>query len=59
MGVRMPNYEYVCNDCKKTFSKVLHLAEHDADKTTCPHCGSNRVEQSWSVFSAVTSKKSA
>jgi putative FmdB family regulatory protein len=55
----MPNYEYVCNACTKTFSKVLHLAEHDTEKTTCPYCGSNQVEQRWSAFSAVTSRKSA
>jgi putative FmdB family regulatory protein len=55
----MPNYEFVCNACKRAFSKVLHIAEHDREKTTCPHCGSQDVEQSWSVFSAVTSKKSA
>jgi putative FmdB family regulatory protein len=55
----MPNYEFVCNACKKTFAKVLHLAEHDTEKTACPYCGSQEVEQSWSVFSAVTSKKSA
>jgi putative FmdB family regulatory protein len=57
--VCMPNYEVVCSACKKTFSKILTIAEHDAGKTACPHCGSQEVEQSWSAFSAVTSKKSA
>jgi putative FmdB family regulatory protein len=55
----MPNYEFVCNACKRTFSKVLHIVEHDTQKVACPHCGSQEVEQSWSVFSARTSKKSA
>jgi putative FmdB family regulatory protein len=55
----MPNYEFFCNACKKTFSKILTIAEHDAEKTSCPHCGSQEVEQRWSAFSAVTSKKSA
>ena len=55
----MPNYEFFCNACKKTFSKVLTIAEHDAEKPSCPHCGSQEVEQRWSAFSAVTSKKSA
>ena len=58
-GGRMPYYEFVCNACKKTFSKTLHIAEHDAEKTACPHCGSHEVEQRWSAFSAITSKKSA
>jgi putative FmdB family regulatory protein len=52
----MPHYEFCCNACKKTFSKILTITQHDAEKTACPHCG---VEQCWSTFSAVTSKKSA
>jgi putative FmdB family regulatory protein len=55
----MPHYEFVCNACKKTFLKTLTIAEHDAEKTACPHCGSQEVEQRWSAFSAITSKKSA
>ena len=55
----MPNYEFFCNACKKTFSKILTIAEHDTEKISCPHCGSQEVEQSWSAFSAVTSRKSA
>lgn len=57
--VCMPHYEFVCNACKKTFEKILTMSEHDAEKTACPHCGSHEVEQRWSAFSAVTSKKSA
>src|SRR5258707_10622264 len=57
--VGMPHYEFVCNACKKTFLKTLTIAEHDAEKTACPHCGSHEVEQRWSAFSAITSKKSA
>jgi putative FmdB family regulatory protein len=55
----MPHYEFFCNACKKTFSKILTIAEHDAEKTVCPNCGSQEVEQSWSAFSALTSTKSA
>ena len=54
----MPHYEFFCNACRNTFSKFLSLPEHEAEKAVCPHCGSRDVEQSWSVFSAVTSKKS-
>ena len=58
----MPHYEFFCNACKKTFLKILTMAEHAAQKTACPHCGSHEVEQRWSAFSAfsaITSKKSA
>jgi putative FmdB family regulatory protein len=57
--VCMPNYEFVCKACNRNFSKILHIAEHDKEKTSCPYCGSDEVQQSWSIFSAVTSKKSA
>jgi putative FmdB family regulatory protein len=55
----MPHYEYCCKACKKTFTKDLTMAQHDTEEITCPHCGSRNVEQCWSTFSAVTSKKSA
>jgi len=55
----MPQYEYYCDSCKKTFSKVLTLTEHTEDKIVCPSCGGSKVEQQYSAFFAVTSKKSA
>jgi putative FmdB family regulatory protein len=55
----MPHYEFFCHACKKTFSKILTVAEHEKEKIVCPHCNSNNVEQGWSAFSAITSKKSA
>ena len=57
--VRMPQYEFFCNGCKKPFSRVLTIAEHGKEKIACPHCGSKNVEQRWSAFSAITSKKGA
>ena len=36
----MPHYEFFCHACKKTFSSILTIAEHDKEKVTCPHCGS-------------------
>jgi putative FmdB family regulatory protein len=55
----MPTYEFFCKGCKKTFAKVLTIARLDKETIACPHCGSKNVEQHWSAFSAVTSKKSA
>jgi len=54
----MPVYDYICNDCHKTFEQVLTLSEHDKNGITCPHCGSKNVEQEVAEFFAVTSKKS-
>jgi putative FmdB family regulatory protein len=56
--VSMPVYDYVCNDCRKSFETVLTLNEHDHQEVRCPHCGSENVEQEAAAFFAVTSKKS-
>src|SRR5438094_10593393 len=53
----MPHYDFFCHACQKTFSKILTIAEHGKEKIKCPHCGSNKVEQRWAEFYAVTSKK--
>ena len=55
----MPTYDYLCKDCNETFAKTLTLAAHDKDPITCPKCSSKNVEQEFSMFYAVTSKKSA
>ena len=54
----MPVYDYVCNDCKKTFETDLTLSDHDNHNAVCPHCGSKNVEQEVAAFYVVTSKKS-
>jgi putative FmdB family regulatory protein len=55
----MPHYEFFCHACKKTFTKILALVEYEEGRVACPHCGGRRVEQHWSAFSVITSKKSA
>jgi len=55
--VAMPVYDYVCNDCHKSFELVLTLKEHDTD-IKCPKCGSRNVEQEATAFYAVTGRKS-
>ena len=55
----MPVYGYLCNDCHKSFERVLTLHEHDQSEVRCPNCGSKKIEQEAAAFYAVTSKKSA
>ena len=55
----MPVYEYVCQECKKTFERILTLHQHDSEEMRCPECGSKKIEQEAAAFYAVTSKKSA
>jgi putative FmdB family regulatory protein len=57
--VNMPHYEFFCQDCKKLFDKILSLVDYEEGDVRCPYCGGKRVEQRWSAFSAITSKKSA
>jgi len=52
----MPHYEFICHACKKTFSKLVDYKEGEI---LCPHCGSRNLEQRWSAFSVITSKKGA
>jgi putative FmdB family regulatory protein len=54
----MPHYVFVCQDCNKEFTRILHIADLEKSGTECPHCGSKRVHQEVAAFSAVTSKKS-
>ncbi len=56
----MPLYEFFCRRCKKPFSAVMHVAEHDAKVPKCPGCHrKENVERRLSTFTAVTSRKSA
>ena len=54
----MSTYVFLCQDCKKEFTKSLHMSEMEKVGVQCPHCGSKRVLQAVAAFSAVTSKKS-
>lgn len=53
----MPLYEYKCEDCKKTFSLVLSLKEHESGKVKCPECGSKKITQLIMPFYAKTESK--
>jgi putative FmdB family regulatory protein len=55
----MPRDEFLCLNCKKHFSKTLSLIDCEEGEVLCPRCGSKEVEQCWSAFNAITSKKSA
>jgi putative FmdB family regulatory protein len=38
----MPQYNFLCRACKKEFSKILTLSEHEKGKIVCPHCKQGR-----------------
>jgi putative FmdB family regulatory protein len=56
----MPVYEFYCRACRKPFSAVMHVSEHDKDVAECPKCHRKKdVEKRFATFTAVTSRKSA
>jgi putative FmdB family regulatory protein len=55
----MPQYEFLCLDCHRRFSRILTLVDCEEDEVLCPHCGSLKVEQRWSALDALTHQKSA
>jgi len=54
----MPTYEFMCQKCKKTFTLILSLSEHEKGLFSCPGCESTSVKQQITPFIASTSKKS-
>jgi putative FmdB family regulatory protein len=56
----MPNYEYYCRTCKKSFSAHMSVREHDERTPECPeHHKAPEVEKrlATTVY-VVTTKKS-
>jgi len=54
----MPDYEYQCNDCKKSFTLHLTISQHDKTASpTCQYCTSANVTQLLSRTTVITSKK--
>lgn len=54
----MPIYEYICAKCRKKFSEVLTIKEHDKKTIHCPKCESTNVEKVIEPFYAKTPSKS-
>jgi putative FmdB family regulatory protein len=57
-GRGMPSYDYRCPNCKKKFTAMLSMREHDAGKAKCPKCGGKKLEQLITGFQVKTSRKS-
>ena len=56
----MPDYEFVCQRCRKTFAAHMSMQEHEERTPECPQCKSNQeVHRAISHFNVQTSRKSA
>lgn len=47
----MPIYEYVCDECKSRFERIVTTKNGKAE---CPECGSHRSTIQFSTFAART-----
>ncbi len=54
----MPVYEFRCEKCGETFTRVMSVKEREETKVVCPKCNEDKVKPVLSPFYAVTSKKS-
>jgi putative FmdB family regulatory protein len=55
----MPSYDYYCSDCKKEFTVLLTMTEHEKGPApACTHCGSKNVVPECGSATVITSKKS-
>jgi len=41
----MPNYAYVCLDCRKRFEVYMSYTEYGSQPVNCPHCQSKHVQR--------------
>ena len=55
----MAFYEYLCEECRATFTVSQLISEHEESKTDpkCPECGSKNTRQLLSGFFAKTDSK--
>jgi putative FmdB family regulatory protein len=54
----MPTYEYRCKACRRSFSVIQTVAQHEKGRPACPKCKKKKdVKQLISAFSVQTSRK--
>lgn len=54
----MPEYDYMCEKCKKEFAQFISLKEYETSKPICPKCGNDQVKRIYKGFFAKTDRKS-
>ena len=54
----MPTYEFICDECNKSFTLIISISEHEKKEFQCPECKSDKVSQQITSFQTKTSKKS-
>jgi hypothetical protein len=55
----MPQYDFLCQSCKRLFSNTLTLPEYEQAVIKCQFCGTDDVAQGrWIAFHSVPATKS-
>ncbi len=55
----MPEYAFYCRVCRKPFTAVMAVAQHDRGVAPCPRCKQRRtVEKRVAAAYVVTARKS-
>ncbi len=55
----MPEYAFYCRPCKKPFTAIMSIAQHDRGVAPCPRCKKRRdVEKRPAAAYVVTGRKS-
>ena len=54
----MPTYDYRCEKCGHSFSRVETISAHERSKVACPKCKAAAVSRVFTPFYAKTVRKS-
>ncbi len=41
----MPNYDFICANCHKSFSETIAYKDYGQRPVVCPHCGGSQVRR--------------
>lgn len=50
----MPTFELVCGKCKKPFTLMMKIAEHEKKTFRCPTCKGKKVTEKIAGFQTIT-----
>jgi putative FmdB family regulatory protein len=54
----MPQYDFLCEECRKPFAVKMSIAEYEKARIRCPKCKGAKVKRQITGFRTVTSRKS-
>lgn len=57
-GIKMPIYEFKCDDCNQTFESLVLIASA-VDTIRCKHCNSANIKKILSAISSQSAQKTS